>query len=68
MEQRGCNLLFCCIVGLSLDDGVRDEKVFTKDSERLIESDIATSSYLWSSTRGRSRPCCRTTIPRSTAR
>ena len=68
MEQRGGNLLFCCIVGLSLDDGVRDEKVFTKDSERLIESDIATSSYLWSSTRGRSRPCCRTTIPRSTAR
>ena len=40
MEQRGCNLLSCCIVGLSLDDGVRDEKVFTKDSERLIESVI----------------------------
>jgi transposase len=35
------NLLFRWFVGLSLDDEIWDESVFTKNRERLIEGDIA---------------------------
>src|SRR5208283_2303122 len=41
MEQLDYNLLFRWFVGLSLDAGVWDETVFTKNRERLIEGDIA---------------------------
>jgi IS5 family transposase len=41
MEQLDYNLLFCWFVGLSLDEAVWDETVFTKNHERLIEGDIA---------------------------
>jgi transposase len=41
MEQLGYNLLFRWFVGLSLDAGVWDVTVFTKNRERLIEGDIA---------------------------
>src|SRR5271169_6631379 len=41
MEQLDYNLLFRWFVGLSLDAEVWDETVFTKNRERLIESDIA---------------------------
>ena len=41
MEQLQYNLLFCWFVGLSLDDEIWDETVFTKNRERLIEGDIA---------------------------
>jgi transposase len=41
MEQLEYNLLFRWFVGLSLDDEVWVESVFTKNRERLIEGDIA---------------------------
>ena len=41
MEQLQYNLLFRWFVGLSLDDEIWDESVFTKNRERLIEGDIA---------------------------
>src|ERR1700751_452203 len=41
MEQLDYNLLFRWFVGLSLDDEIWDETVFTKNRERLIEGDIA---------------------------
>jgi transposase len=41
MEQLQYNLLFRWFVGLSLDDEIWDETVFTKNRERLIEGDIA---------------------------
>ena len=37
MEQLGYNLLFRWFVGLSMDDGVWDVTVFTKNRERLLE-------------------------------
>jgi transposase len=39
--QLNYNLLFRWFVGLSLDDEVWDETVFTKNRERLMEGDIA---------------------------
>src|SRR6266850_924489 len=41
MEQLQYNLLFRWFVGLSLDDEIWDETVFTKNRDRLIEGDIA---------------------------
>jgi hypothetical protein len=41
VEQLDYNLLFRWFVGLSLDPGVWDETVFTKNRDRLIEGDIA---------------------------
>jgi transposase len=41
VEQLDYNLLFRWFVGLSLDAGVWDETVFTKNRDRLIEGDIA---------------------------
>ena len=41
MEQLDYNRLFRWFVGLSLDEAVWDETVFTKNRERLIEGDIA---------------------------
>ena len=41
MEQLQYNLLFRWFVGLSLDDEIWDETVFTKNRERLIKGDIA---------------------------
>ena len=45
MEQLDYNLLFRWFVGLSLDAVVWDVTVFTKNRERLIEGDIASSSW-----------------------
>jgi transposase len=41
IEQLDYNLLFRWFVGLSLDEAVWDQTVFTKNRERLIEGDIA---------------------------
>ena len=41
MEPLEYNRLFRWFVGLSLDDEIWDETVFTKNRERLIEGDIA---------------------------
>ena len=41
IEQLQYNLLFRWFVGLSLDDEIWDETVFTKKRERLIEGEIA---------------------------
>jgi len=41
MEQIDYNLLFRWFVGLSMDDGVWDASVFSKNRDRLIEADVA---------------------------
>jgi transposase len=41
MEQLGYNLLFRWFVGLSMDEGVWDVTVFTKNRERLLAGAIA---------------------------
>src|SRR5215510_5489703 len=41
MEQLGYNLLFRWFVGLNMDEPVWVPTVFTKNRERLLESDIA---------------------------
>jgi transposase len=45
MEQLGYNLLFRWFVGLSMDDGVWDVTVFTKNRERLLEGEIAEAFF-----------------------
>src|SRR5450631_1580036 len=45
MEQLGYNLLFRWFVGLSMDDGVWDVTVFTKNRERLLEDEIAEAFF-----------------------
>lgn len=42
MEQLNYNLLFRWFVGLSMDDGVWNHSVFSKNRDRLLEGDIAT--------------------------
>src|SRR5881397_556107 len=41
MEQLQYNLLFRWFVGLSMDDAVWDPSVFSKNRDRLLDSDIA---------------------------
>ena len=43
MEQLDYNLLFRWFVGLSMDDAVWDHSVFSKNRDRLLEGDIATT-------------------------
>ncbi len=45
MEQLGYNLLFRWFVGLSMDDGIWDVTVFTKNRERLLEGEIAEAFF-----------------------
>jgi transposase len=45
MEQLDYNLLFRWFVGLSMDDGVWDATVFTKNWERLLNGEIATAFF-----------------------
>jgi len=41
MEEIDCNILFRWFVGLNLDDPVFDTTVFTKNRDRLLQSEIA---------------------------
>jgi transposase len=41
MEQLNYNLLFRWFVGLNMDDAVWDATVFTKNRDRMLESDVA---------------------------
>jgi transposase len=43
MEQLDYNLLFRWFVGLNLDDPVWDPTVFTKNRQRLLDSEVATA-------------------------
>ena len=45
MEQLHYNLLFRWFVGLSLDDAVWDHSSFSKNQERLLNSDMATRFF-----------------------
>ncbi|MFH1679361.1 MAG: IS5 family transposase [Candidatus Eisenbacteria bacterium] len=45
MEQLDYNLLFRWFVGLSMDDGVWDPTVFTKNRDRLLRGDIAEAFF-----------------------
>ena len=40
-EQSDYNLLFRWFIGLSMDDPVWDHSTFSKNRDRLLESDIA---------------------------
>jgi transposase len=40
-EQLDCNLLFRWFIGSSMDDAVWDHSTFSKNRDRLLESDIA---------------------------
>ncbi len=44
MEQLDYNMLFRWFVGLSMDDEVWDHSTFSKNRDRLIGSEVATSS------------------------
>ena len=45
MEQLDYNLLFRWFVGLSIDDGIWDATVFSKNRDRLLEGDIARAFF-----------------------
>src|SRR5690242_15865763 len=45
MEQLEYNLLFRWFVGLSMDEGVWNATVFSKNRERLVEGDIAQAFF-----------------------
>jgi transposase len=45
MEQLDYNLLFRWFVGLSMDDKVWDHSVFSKNRERFLRSDLATTFF-----------------------
>jgi transposase len=55
MEQLGYNLLFRWFVGLSMDDGVWDVTVFTKNRERLLEGEIAEAFFEQVNTQARAK-------------
>ncbi len=46
MEQLDYNLLFRWFVGLTMDEAVWDVTVFTKNRERLIESEVAQKFFM----------------------
>ena len=41
VEQIDCNLLFCWFVGLGMDDAVWNRAVFSKNRDRLLNSEVA---------------------------
>jgi transposase len=45
MEQLDYNLLFRWFVGLSMDDPVWDHSVFSKNRDRLLESDVSAAFF-----------------------
>jgi transposase len=45
MEQLDYNLLFRWFVGLSMDDSVWDHSTFSKNRERLIDSEVASAFF-----------------------
>src|SRR5262247_4653430 len=45
MEQLDYNLLYRWFVGLSLDDGVWDATVFSKNRERLLKGEVAQAFF-----------------------
>jgi len=45
MEQLDYNLLFRWFVGLSMDDGVWDHSVFSKNQGRFLDSDLAAAFF-----------------------
>jgi transposase len=45
MEQLDYNLLFRWFVGLSMDDGVWDPTVFSKNRDRLLEGILLGFSF-----------------------
>jgi transposase len=40
-EQIDYNLLFCWFVGLGMDEAVRNHAVFSKNRDRLLNTDVA---------------------------
>src|SRR5262247_2092977 len=45
MEQLDYNLLYRWFVGLSMDDGVWDATVFSKNRERLLKGEVAQAFF-----------------------
>ena len=46
MEQLEYNILFRWFVGLSMDDPVWDHSVFSKNRERLLNTDVAAAFFI----------------------
>ena len=46
MEQLDYNILFRWFVGLSMDDAVWDHSVFSKNRERLLNTDVAAAFFV----------------------
>jgi transposase len=46
MEQLDYNILFRWFVGLSMDDEVWDHSVFSKNRERLLNTDVAAAFFI----------------------
>lgn len=53
MEQLDYNLLYRWFVGLSMDDAVWDHSVFSKNRDRLLNTEMA--SFLFSSIRDQAK-------------
>ncbi len=68
MEQMQYNLLFRWFVGLGIDDPVWVPTIFTKNRDRLLNTDIAVNSSPRSWPIRRSHRCYRTSISPSTVR
>lgn len=46
MERLGLDLLFCWFVGLGIDDAAWDQTTSGKNRDRLLEGDVAHTSWL----------------------
>ena len=60
MEQLSYNLLIRWFVGLNMDERVWVRTVFTKNRDRLLESESPRSSSRWRWIRRGHRICCQT--------
>ena len=67
MEQLDYNLLYRWFVGLDMDDAVWDVTVFTKNRERLLQSEVAEDSSIKCWSKRAASNCYRTIISRWTA-
>lgn len=57
VEQIHFSILFRWFLGLGLDEPVWDHSSFSKNQERLIETDVAGSSWMQSLSRPKRRSC-----------
>ena len=68
MEEIDYSVLYRWFVGLGMDDPIWSPTTFSKNRDRLLESDIAARSLMRWSARRATPACCPTSTSRSTAR